>query len=335
MGWERLLGAAILIVATRALTLAIEPEKTRPDLAAQNPSTQTALPPEEDASFPIQPFPQSSQTPEQPNLEARNPFSEPVPPPDYGDALSSRVYSCGSASPAVVTVRAGREVGSGSIVSSDGLVITNHHVVRRMRTSSLYVMTKGGTRYDGQIIAMDRRNDLALLRLETSGALPTVPLAANGITDLGQPVCAIGSPYGQPNVMTQGKLTQILPNGDLQSSVRLEPGNSGGPLLNARGEMIGVNKGVARGPDRKSDIKDISYATSVIVAREFIQQNRSNQPITNEYSAQDTPREYPGREYPGQGYPRREIPARDYPPRSDYPPRPDTYPPPTDRYPGY
>jgi len=170
--------------------------------------------------------------------------------------------------PAVVTVYAGGEIGSGSIVSSEGYVITNNHVVRR--SSQVVARMADGRRIPGQVIATDARNDLALIKLNAS-QLPTVPIASSNGIQPGQPVIAIGSPYGRPGVMTQGTFRSVRGNGDLQSQVVLEPGNSGGPLLNTRGEMVGVNKAIlesARGSNT-----GISIATSAARALEFI--NRS------------------------------------------------------------
>ncbi|HEY9618542.1 MAG TPA: trypsin-like peptidase domain-containing protein, partial [Microcoleaceae cyanobacterium] len=133
--------------------------------------------------------------------------------------------------PAVVTVFAGREIGSGSIVSADGLVITNNHVIRGSQNGYVFVRTAAGTRYPGQVIATDVRKDLALIQLNTQDQLPVVQLASSSV-QAGDSVYAIGSPYGRPGVMTSGNFSRVRENGDLQSQVILRPGNSGGPLLN-------------------------------------------------------------------------------------------------------
>ncbi|MGI0486294.1 trypsin-like peptidase domain-containing protein [Pantanalinema rosaneae CENA516] len=172
--------------------------------------------------------------------------------------------------PAVVTVFAGREIGSGSIVSSDGLVITNNHVIRGSQNGYVFVRTATGTRYPGRVIATDVRKDLALIQLDTPELLPTVQLASSSVQP-GEPVYAIGSPYGRPGVMTTGSFSRVRENGDLQSQVILRPGNSGGPLLNARGEMVGVNKAIL---DSRRGNTGISFATSVAATRAFIEGNR-------------------------------------------------------------
>ncbi|NJP08728.1 MAG: trypsin-like serine protease [Leptolyngbyaceae cyanobacterium RU_5_1] len=174
------------------------------------------------------------------------------------------------ANPAVVTVFAGREIGSGSIVSPNGLVITNNHVVRGAR--QIFVKTAAGKRYPGQVISSDRQHDLALIQLQTSEQLPTIQIASGTNIRSGERVFAIGSPYGRPGVLTTGTFNSVRNNGDLQSRVVLEPGNSGGPLLNAQGEMIGVNKAIlesARGGNT-----GISIATGAQIARSFIERSR-------------------------------------------------------------
>ena len=175
-------------------------------------------------------------------------------------------------SPAVVTLSTDRGSGSGSIVSPDGLVLTNNHVVRGVRGGRVSVSMSSGKRYTGQVIATDPTNDLALVRLNTSDRFPAVPLSSAENIQVGQRVFAIGSPFGLSGTLTTGILSRIGRNGDLQTDAALNPGNSGGPLLNSRGELIGVNKAILSTGGGNSGI---GFATSAIVARDFIQQNRN------------------------------------------------------------
>lgn len=178
------------------------------------------------------------------------------------------------ASPAVVTISTGRGSGSGSIVSPEGLILTNEHVVRGARGGLVSVSTSTGKRYTGQVIATDRSNDLALVRLNTSDRFPTVRLSAPQNIQVGQRVFAIGSPFGLSGTLTTGILSRIGRNGDLQTDAALNPGNSGGPLLNSRGELIGVNKAILS-PGGGGNT-GIGFATSVVIARDFIQHNRNS-----------------------------------------------------------
>lgn len=178
--------------------------------------------------------------------------------------------ACKNALPAVVTVHAGREIGSGTIVDPKGLVITNNHVVRR--GGDITVDLTNGTKISGSVIATDKPNDLALIKLE-SGNYPTITLAS-GTPSPGEELCAAGSPYGQPNVITTGTFANTRGEGDLVSKVPLKPGNSGGPLINKRGEQVGVNKGVPpkEAVNNGAD-PNTSFATSADVAKQFISQN--------------------------------------------------------------
>jgi S1-C subfamily serine protease len=179
------------------------------------------------------------------------------------------------ANPSVVTIRAGGASGSGSIVSTDGLVITNDHVVRGSN-GQVRVITSEGKQYTGNVIATDRRNDLALIKLQTSDRLPAIRIAGASNILVGQRVFALGSPFGQSGTLTTGILNRIGRDGNLQTDAALNPGNSGGPLLNSRGEMIGVNKAVFRPGFPGSS--NIGIATSATIANEFIQRNRNNSP---------------------------------------------------------
>ncbi|MBD2019645.1 trypsin-like peptidase domain-containing protein, partial [Leptolyngbya sp. FACHB-36] len=112
---------------------------------------------------------------------------------------SDTYRNCQQSAAAVVTIYSGREIGSGSIISADGVVITNHHVVQESVRSGgrkqIYVKLASGDRYTGQILGTDTRNDLALVKLAAQKSFPTVPFA--GLQpQAGQGVCAIGSPYG-------------------------------------------------------------------------------------------------------------------------------------------
>jgi S1-C subfamily serine protease len=176
--------------------------------------------------------------------------------------------------PAFVTIDTGRSSGSGTIVAPEGLVLTNEHVIRGARNGVVMVMINDARRYTGQVVAVDRRNDLALVQLRTRDRFPTITLASPNSLAVGQSVYAIGSPFGLSGTLTIGILSRIAPNGDLQTDAALNPGNSGGPLLNSRGELIGVNKAILN--PRRFGNTGIGFATSVAIARNFIAQNRNN-----------------------------------------------------------
>lgn len=199
------------------------------------------------------------------------PFSTVATAFSADEQTSINVYQ--QASPSVVTIRVGRGAGSGSIISADGLVLTNDHVVSSARNGRVEVLTSTGQTYTGDVIATDRRNDLALVRLQTSDRLPALRIASRDGIRVGQQVYAIGSPFGLSGTFTTGILSRIADNGDLQTDAAINPGNSGGPLLNSNGELIGVNKAILS-PGRGGNI-GIGFATSATVAQDFIATNRS------------------------------------------------------------
>jgi S1-C subfamily serine protease len=167
--------------------------------------------------------------------------------------------------PAVVTVYCGSEIGSGSIVTPSGLVLTTKHVV--WETPEIKVKTADGKTYQGWLKAIDPQYDLALVQLDTKDTFPTVPLAKTLGLKAGETVHAIGSPAGKAGTLTTGTYTGTNQYGSLKTSNKLlEPGNSGGPLLNNQGEMVGVNKGLL--PDGSG------LATSVTIAQKLIDRNQ-------------------------------------------------------------
>lgn len=239
MSIQRLLLAGVLLLLTRALV-------------SQIATVPEALPSTDSTGNP----------PEQPH---------PSPAPIRPTPLLTQAEVCRAMKPAVVTLYAGREIGSGSIVTPEGVVLTSYHVIKRAQEGQIRVKTSMGERYRGQVIAIDHGNDLALLQFNPANPLPTVRLARPEAVQAGEPVCAIGSPYGRAGTLTQGTLTSVLSNGDLQSLLRLHPGDSGGPLLNAQGELIGVNRAIWQ--SSRGENTGISFATSLSAAQTFIQQN--------------------------------------------------------------
>jgi serine protease Do len=149
-----------------------------------------------------------------------------------------------------VHVSAGRRgQGSGIIVSGDGLMVTNAHVAALGRAE---VQLWDGTRSPAELLLSDAGRDLAILRLARSG-LPAAVLADSDRLRVGELVIAVGNPFGFMGALTTGVIHAIGPVPNLgpwkwiQADVRLAPGNSGGPLANARGEVIGINTMIAGG----------------------------------------------------------------------------------------
>ncbi len=159
-------------------------------------------------------------------------------------------------SPSGQTQKQNIGAGSGFFVSSDGMIVTNKHVVEDA-TADYTAVTKDGKKYQAKIVATDPFNDLAVLKIDATG-LPTVILGDSTNLKLGQRVIAIGNALGQfQNTVTTGVVSGIgrtvtAKGGNqpetlsevIQTDAAINPGNSGGPLLNLSGEVIGVNTAV-------------------------------------------------------------------------------------------
>lgn len=159
------------------------------------------------------------------------------------EAVRVRVYQ--QASPAVVSIDAPTGTGSGSIISRDGLILTNAHVVQGSRTVT--VRLEDGREYQGNVIAFGEPGlDLAAIRLSGVSNLPTIPIGNIGDVNVGQTAFAIGNPFGQfQGTLTVGIVSRIdRDKGLIQTDAAINPGNSGGPLLNSQGELIGVNTSI-------------------------------------------------------------------------------------------
>lgn len=143
-------------------------------------------------------------------------------------------------------------MGSGFIISADGYVLTNHHVVDG--ASEVTVKLTDRREFKAKVVGSDEQFDVALLKIEAKG-LPTVRLGDSNSLKPGQWVVAIGSPFGLDHSVTAGIVSAIgrsNPYADqryvpfIQTDVAINQGNSGGPLLNTRGEVVGINSQIFR-----------------------------------------------------------------------------------------
>lgn len=160
-----------------------------------------------------------------------------------------------------------RGMGSGFIVSSDGLILTNAHVVAEAVEVTVKLTDK--REFKAKVLGLDKPTDIAVLKIEARG-LPTLPLGNPDTTQVGEWVLAIGSPFGFENSVTAGIVSaksRSLPDEGyvpfLQTDVAINPGNSGGPLLNLRGEVVGINSQIY---SRSGGYQGLSFAIPINVA---------------------------------------------------------------------
>ena len=189
----------------------------------------------------------------------------------YSRVVSS-VYEVAAA--AVVAIEVRHEArsrggaGSGFLFTPDGLILTNSHVVQRAK--QVIVHTAAGQAIDADLIGDDPHTDVALLKVASASPLPSIELgSARGIR-VGQLVVAIGNPLGYASTVTAGVISALgrglrsttgrLMDDVIQTDAALNPGNSGGPLLDARGRAIGVNTAIVAGA------QGICFSTSIDAA---------------------------------------------------------------------
>ena len=170
--------------------------------------------------------------------------------------------------PSLVQVRVGRNggAGGGTVWHTNGLVMTNAHVVQR---GPVEVLLRDGRRFPARLIAQDQRLDVAALSIDASG-LPTIPLGESTALRPGQLVMAAGHPWGVEGAVATGVVIGIGADSGtghdhrelVTVSLNLRPGNSGGPLIDARGRLVGINAMVT-GPE-------VGLAVPVHVVKRFL-----------------------------------------------------------------
>jgi len=172
-----------------------------------------------------------------------------------------------------------RGVGSGFIVSADGFVMTNAHVIEG--ADEVIVTLTDKREFKARIVGSDRRTDVAVVKIEATG-LPSVKLGDATRVRVGEWVMAIGSPFGLENTVTAGIVSaKQRDTGDylpfIQTDVAINPGNSGGPLINMRGEVIGINSQIY---SRSGGFQGISFAIPIDEAVRVADQLRSSGRVT-------------------------------------------------------
>ncbi|RIE06015.1 S1C family serine protease [Candidatus Cryosericum terrychapinii] len=159
-------------------------------------------------------------------------------------------------------------LGSGFIITSDGYVLTNNHVVEN--ATKITVMLKDGREFSGQVVGTDTTSDVAVVKINGTN-LPTVQLGDSSTLTVGQKVIAIGNPYGLSQTVTTGVISALERNvqasatenlvGVVQTDAAINPGNSGGPLVDLSGRVVGMNTMIYQ------DAQGLGFSVSINTAK--------------------------------------------------------------------
>lgn len=169
-------------------------------------------------------------------------------------------------------------LGSGFIISTDGYVVTNNHVVQG--ADAIMVKMRDDKSFAAKVIGVDKETDLALLKIETKETLPTLSFASSEKLKVGEWVMAIGNPFGLGHTVTAGIVSakgRVLGAGPydnfVQTDASINPGNSGGPLINMDGNVIGINSAIIPAG------QGLGFAIPSSMAEAIIEQLKSGEPI--------------------------------------------------------
>jgi putative serine protease PepD len=203
------------------------------------------------------------------------------------DGTAKQVYDGAKDAVAYISASSqqGQGTGSGFVVSSDGLIVTNQHVVDGASEVAVKVGTDG-QQLPAEIVGIDASHDLALLKVDASD-LPTLELGDSDAVEVGDDTYAIGNPYGLDHTLTTGVVSALSRdlqapngatiNGAIQTDAALNPGNSGGPLLDGDGKVIGVNAQIATGGTEGGGNVGIGFAIPSATVGQFVEQARDGQ----------------------------------------------------------
>lgn len=209
----------------------------------------------------------------------------PVAAQNYApdELINISVYE--NINPAIVSIDAnlddGFSAGTGCVIRADGVILTGSHVIDGAK--EIDVTTYDGKVYKASVLAkMGKNKDLALLKIEPKKSLRTIAFGDSEDIKVGQKVLAIGNPFGFSGTLTSGIVSRIdYAKGRIQTDAAINPGCSGGPLLNSQGEVIGISQSIYN-PDNNISNIGIGFAIPVNEAKKFIETaNLDNTNLTN------------------------------------------------------
>lgn len=185
--------------------------------------------------------------------------------------------------PGIVSIEASLDIGissgTGCVISNDGFILTSLHVINKAKT--IEITTASGKTYKGRVIAILKdKNDLAIIKIDTNENLKTVKFGNSEDVKVGQRVLAIGNPFGFRGTLTTGIISRIdYQRKKIQTDAAINPGCSGGPLLNLNGEVIGINQSIYNPDNNRSNI-GIGFAVPVNYAKDFITTVKNNKRLS-------------------------------------------------------
>ncbi len=162
-------------------------------------------------------------------------------------------------------------LGSGFVISPEGYIVTNNHVVEDV--DEIDVAFEDGTELEAEVIGRDPATDIALIKVSSSASLPYLPLGDSAVMRPGEWVIAIGNPFGLEHTVTAGIVSALhrrnLPTGGryddfIQTDAAINPGNSGGPLINTAGEVVGINTAIRQGANTIGFAIPINMAKGIL-----------------------------------------------------------------------
>ncbi len=214
-------------------------------------------------------------------------FALPVTAQNFSADEMTNITVYEKINPAIVAIDAnlsdGFSAGTGCIVRSDGVILTGSHVIEDAK--NIDVTTSSGKVYKAKVLSkMGKNKDLALLKIDPKQPLMTVNLGNSEEVKVGQKVLAIGNPFGFSGTLTSGIVSRIdYTKGRIQTDAAINPGCSGGPLVNSQGEVIGISQSIYN-PDNNISNIGIGFAIPVNDVKKFIQSANLNE-LTSKHFA--------------------------------------------------
>ncbi len=201
--------------------------------------------------------------------QMRNPFGQQDPFGDYFNKFFGRMPR----------EQKRRSLGSGFIVSSDGYILTNNHVVEKADEVTVTLLDK--EEFKAKVVGTDPKIDIALIKIDAKNKLTYVELGDSDKLEVGEWVVAIGNPFGLGHTVTAGIVSakgRIIGSGPyddfIQTDASINPGNSGGPLFNLKGEVVGINSAIIQGG------QGIGFATPIQLAKTVLDQLKEKGKVT-------------------------------------------------------